>query len=287
MEKDVLEKYRKAHDISDEVIEFSKKLVVSGASLIDIAEKVEAKIFKLGGKPPWPVNISVNDVAAHATPGINDQSVLNDGDFAKIDIGVHVDGYISDRAYTVLIGEKTHPMIETSKKAVDEVMKILQPGVKVSELSDTIEEIVTSNGFNPVRNLAGHSLGRYSQHESPSIPNGKTGDQTEIEAGSAMAIEVFTTTGSGWVRDSSPNVIFKFLQDRPVRSPDARKILDMAKKNFDGLPFTQRWIKGISPAMIDMHLRQLVDAEALEVFPPLKEESGAPVAVWEDTKVVV
>jgi len=68
---------------------------------------------------------------------------------------------------------------------------------------------------------------------------------------------------------------------------EGRKILEMAKKDFDGLPFTQRWLKGISPIKIEMALRQLVDAEAIESFPPLKEESNAPVAVWEDTKIVL
>jgi methionyl aminopeptidase len=287
MEKEVLEKYKKAHDISDDVIEFSMPLVKSGTKVLEIAEKVEKKIFDLGGKPSWPVNVSINEMAAHATPGIGDQTVLKDGDFVKVDIGVHVDGYISDRAYTILVGEKTDPMIETSKKAMQEALKVLEPGVKVSEVSEVIDNVVTENGFNPIRNLAGHAIGQYSQHEHPSIPNGKNNDQTEIESGTAIAIEVFTTTGSGWVKDSYPNQIFKFLQDRPIRMFEARKILEMSKNEFDGLPFTQRWIKEISPLKIEMALRQLVEAEALETFPPLKEESNKPVAVWEDTKIVI
>lgn len=287
MEEEVLEKYKKAHDISDEVIEFSKPLVESGSKILDVAEKIEKKIFELGGKPSWPVNISINEIAAHATPTIDDQTVLKEGDFVKVDIGVHVDGYISDRAYTILVGEKTHPMIKASKKAMEEALKALQPGVKVFEVSEIIENIVTENGFSPIRNLAGHAIGRYSQHEHPSIPNSKNNDKTEIKEGTAIAIEVFATEGSGWVKESYPNQIFKFLQDKPVRMWEARKILEMAKKKFEGLPFTQRWIEGISPMKIEMALRQLVEVEALETFPPLKEESDAKVAVWEDTKVVL
>lgn len=233
------------------------------------------------------MNFSINELAAHVTPGINDATILKKDDLVKVDIGCQIDGYISDRAFTVCIGKKSHPMIDTSKKATLAALDMLKPGVKVSEVSAIIDDIVTQAGFNPIRNLAGHSMGRNSQHESPSIPNSRTNDQTEILEGTPLAIEVFTTTGSGWVKESSPTTVYKFLGDKPVRMQEGRKILEMAKKDFEGLPFTQRWLKDISPVKIEMALRQLVDAGALESFPPLKEESGAPVAVWEDTKMVL
>lgn len=287
MEEEVLKKYRQAHDISDKVIDFAKPLVKEGAEILELAEKIEKKIFELGAKPSWPVNFSINELAAHVTPGINDLTVLKENDLVKVDIGCQIDGYISDRAFTICIGKENHPMIEASKKAMELALNALKPGAKVSEISEIIENIVTAAGFNPIRNLAGHSMAQNSQHEPPSIPNGKTNDNTEIPEGIPIAIEVFTTTGGGWVKESSPTTVYKFFQDRPVRMPEARKILDMAKNKFEKLPFTQRWLEGISPVKIEMALRQLVEAEALESFPPLKEETNAPVAVWEDTKIVL
>lgn len=287
MEEEVLKKYRQAHDISDEVIEFAKPLVKSGAKTIEVAEKIEKKIVELGAKPSWPVNFSINELAAHVTPGINDPTVLEESDLVKVDIGCQVDGYISDRAFTIFVGHKTHPMIETSERATKAALDALKPGVKVSEISVVIDDIVTGAGFNPIRNLAGHSMAQNSQHEPPSIPNSRTKDQTEILEGTPLAIEVFTTDGSGWVKESSPTTIYKFLQDRPVRMTEARRILEMAKKEFELLPFATRWLKGISPVKIEMALRQLVEAEALETYPPLKEESGGMVAVYEDTKIVL
>ncbi len=287
MEEEVLKKYRLAHDISDEVIEFAKPLIKSGARIIEVAEKIEKKILEMKAKPSWPVNFSINEFAAHVTPGINDATVLRENDLVKVDIGCQVDGYISDRAFTVFIGHKTHPMIETSEKATRAALDALKPGVRVSEISTIIEDIVVGAGFNPIRNLAGHSMAQNSQHEPPSIPNGRTNDQTEILEGTPLAIEVFTTDGSGWVKESSPTTIYKFLQDRPVRLPEARKILDMAKNDFEMLPFATRWLEGISPMKLEMALRQLVEAGALESYPPLKEESGGMVAVYEDTKIVL
>lgn len=287
MEEEVLKKYRQAHDISDDVIEFAKPLVKSGAKTIEVAEKIEKKIVDLGAKPSWPVNFSINELAAHVTPGINDPTVLEESDLVKVDIGCQVDGYISDRAFTIFVGHKTHPMIETSERATKAALDALKPGVKVSEISVVIDDIVTGAGFNPIRNLAGHSMAQNSQHEPPSIPNSRTKDETEILEGTPLAIEVFTTDGSGWVKESSPTTIYKFLQDRPVRMTEARRILEMAKKEFELLPFATRWLKGISPVKIEMALRQLVEAEALETYPPLKEESGGMVAVYEDTKIVL
>lgn len=287
MEEEILQKYKQAHDISDGVIEFAKPLVKPEAKILDLAEKIEKKIVELGAKPSWPVNFSINELAAHVTPGINDPTVLEENDLVKVDIGCQIDGYISDRAFTIFVGHKTHPMIETSEKATKAALGALKPGVKVSEISAVIDDIVTDAGFNPIRNLAGHSMAQNSQHEPPSIPNSRTKDHTEILEDTPIAIEVFTTNGSGWVKESSPTTIYKFLQNRPVRLPEARKILEMAKKDFELLPFATRWLKGISPVRLEMALRQLVEAEALETYPPLKEESGGMVAVHEDTKIVL
>jgi len=287
MEEEVLRKYRLAHDISDRVIEFSRPLVREGASTLEVAEKIEDRIRKEGAMPSWPVNFSINEWAAHKTPGIGDQTVLKAGYLVKVDIGCQVDGYISDRAFTVCIGQKSHPMIETSERATKAALDALEPGVTVSEISAIIEDIVVGAGYNPVRNLAGHSMSQNSQHEPPTIPNSKTRDRTTIEAGMPLAIEVFTTDGAGWVVESSPTTIYKFLQDRPVRMPEARKILEMAKRDFERLPFATRWLKGISQTKTEMALRQLVEAGALIAYPPLREEAGGMVAVYEDTKIVV
>ena len=286
MDKEILKKYRLAHDISDDVIDFARPMVIEGARIVEIAEKVENKTKEMGAMPSWPVNISINEIAAHVTPDIDDMTVLKRGDLVKVDIGCQVDGYISDRAFTVCVGEKNHPLIETSEMATGAALDALTPGVTVSEISAIIEDIVVGAGFRPIRNLAGHSMSQNSQHEPPTIPNSKTNDKTVIQEGTPLAIEVFTTDGSGWVKESSPTMIYKFLRDAPVRMPEARKILEMAKKDFEMLPFATRWLK-VPRVKMGMALRQLLEAEAIEAFPPLKEEADGLVAVYEDTKIVL
>ncbi len=286
MEKEELQSYEKAFLIAEDAVGFAQKLVKEKMSVLELAEKIEKRVLELGGKPAWPANISINEIAAHYTPSIGDNLVLKEGDFVKVDIGAQVSGYICDRAFTVCIGKKIDPMIEASEKALEECLKLIKPGTKVREISEMCENTVNNLGFNVIRNLAGHRVERYNQHAHPSIPNGKNSIQDEIETGNVYAMEVFVTNGSGLVIESSPAEIFQYNKDSAVRLWEARKILELASNEFEKLPFTKRWITGISPLKMDMAFQQLIDAEALVEFPPLKEESDGMVAVTEKSVIV-
>ena len=286
MDEEAMKNYKKAKEISDNVLGYAKKMDFTGKKILSIAEELENVIYSLGGKPAWPVNISINEIAAHYTPVKDDPIALKEGDLVKIDIGVHVNGYIWDQAFTVCVGNKTHPLIEASKKAVEEALKIVKPGIKIHEISEVIENTVTNSGFNVVRNLTGHSLEKYVIHAEPSIPNVKNNIQTALKEGQVIAIEVFVTNGSGWVKESKPSVIYQYATDKAVRMWEARKVLDMSKTKFEKLPFTPRWIKDISQFRLDMALRQLVDVGAIITHPPLKEESNGLVAQTETTVII-
>ena len=286
MDENFEKDWNKAKEISDVVMEFSRGLVRKGARVLDIADSIEQKILSMGAKPAWPVNISINEIAAHYTPVANDTLVLDENDLVKMDIGVQINGLAVDRAYTVCIGKKKHPMIEASQKAVDETLKILKPGVKVCELSEVMENTVKEFGFNTIRNLCGHAIERNEQHALPSIPNAKNTNQTKIKEGQLIAIEVFVTDGIGWVMDSGQELIFKHVADRPVRMWEARQLLEIAKKDFDRLPFAKRWIKDVPIMKLDLAINELLDNGSLHGYSPLKEQSNAPVAVTEETKFV-
>ncbi|MBI4009885.1 MAG: type II methionyl aminopeptidase [Candidatus Aenigmarchaeota archaeon] len=284
--EELLEHFKKAEKISTEVIQFAKPLIKQDTKILDIAETIENKIRELGGKPAWPVNISINDIAAHYTPEINDTIVLKEGDLVKVDIGVQVNGCPWDRAFTICIGKKSHPLIDASSKALDEALKIMKAGTKVYEISEIVETTVNNLGFNVVRNLSGHGIEQYHQHAHPMIPNSKNTIQDELESGKVYAMEVFTTNGSGVVIESSPTGIFKYHGDKPVRLWEARKILEITKNEFDQLPFCKRWIKTITPLKLDIALRQLIEAGAIETYPPLKEQSNGLVAQTEETVII-
>jgi len=288
MEKEVLEKYKKAGEICKEAKELARKELKVGTKVLDLAEKIESFIKKKGAKPAFPVNISINDIAAHYSPDIDDETIIKGGDLVKVDIGVHVDGYIADSAFSVCVGEKSHVLITAAEETLKEVLKAIKPEVTVEELSTIIEEVVSSFDVNPIRNLAGHSLERYIQHGGLSIPNSKVPIKQKIKEGTAIGMEVFTTTGEGWVKESSPTLIYRFLRPVPVRLRTSRLIMGFIVDNFQTLPFAKRWLRKIGPkASLELALRELVSKGAISEYPPLREKSGKPVAQAEETVIVL
>jgi methionyl aminopeptidase len=285
MNEEAIRKQKEAFEKMKVVLEYAKSLIKLNVKILDIAENVEKKIFEVGAKPAFPINIGINEIAAHYTPSIDDQTILKEGDMVKVDIGLHVDGYISDNAFTILVGKNSHPMIETARKAVEEARKILMENIKIREISEVIENTVVSSGFNVVKNLTGHYLDRYVVH-GVSIPNVRNEIETKIPKNQALAIEVFVTNGSGWVKESSEIQIFQFKEDRGSRIREGKKIIEIAKSKFEGLPFAKRWLKDIPRAKLDFAVRDLLERGCLIDYPVLKEESNSLVAQWEESFIV-
>ena len=170
MSKKVLLKYKKASDISKRCKEYGRELAVPGAKYLEISEKIESKIKEMGGELAFPANISVNDVAAHYCASEKDENTLKKGDLLKLDIGVHVDGYIVDSAISIPIEtEKHNNLIESSREALDNAIKLVKPGVSVSDIGEVIESTIKKHGFKSIRNLSGHGIDRYNVHAKESV----------------------------------------------------------------------------------------------------------------------
>ena len=154
------EKLLEAGRIAAEVRELARRMVKPKAKLLDVAEAIEAKIRELGGEAAFPVNLSINEIAAHYTPERDEETRFREGDMVKVDIGVHVDGYIGDTATTIYLGddEKLNRLLECTERALEAAIAKIRPGVEVKELSQAIQQTIESYGFKPVRNLTGHGL---------------------------------------------------------------------------------------------------------------------------------
>jgi len=286
MEKEILDKYIEAGKIAAQVLEYGKSLVKPGVLAIEIAEKVDKKIEELKAKPAFPVNISINDIAAHWHPPINDKTIIKENDYVKVDVGVHVDGYIGDTASTVRISGKDK-LIECSEKMLEKALTMFKPGTTIGDIGEAIENVAKEYGFNPIRNLTGHSLDRYDLHEGMIIPNVKNDSKYQLREDEVYAVEPFCTEGNGLVKDSGSSLIFRWISDRPTRLLEARKILELARGKFDGLPFAKRWIqKQFSPLKVELSLKELLAVNALYEYNPLKEVSEKPVAQSEHTVIV-
>lgn len=278
-------KWITAGKIAAEVREWSKQLIKPGAKLLDIAETIENKIREKGAVPGFPVNLSLNETAAHYTPILDDALVLSD-QIIKVDIGVCYEGAIGDTAYTVDLSGKRTKLVEASKAALAEVRKHLKIGVTLGELGTVIEKTIQSYGFEPIRNLSGHGIALYSIHTPPSIPNYNTHDKTPLQKGMIIAIEPFATDGEGRIKDGSEIVIYEEISHKAIRSMLAREIA-CEIETYGHLPFARRWLDikfGVNK--VSFALQQLRINGNVHGHAPLVEVSKGMVSQAEHTFLI-
>ena len=279
---EIREKYLKAGKILSQVRSEARERIQIGASLLEIAEFVEGRSVELGGDgPAFPCNISRNDEAAHATPLMGDDDVFAE-DVVKLDLGVHVDGYIADSAITVDLSGNYTELVTASEAALQAAIDIVANGVNTAEIGAVIEDTIHSYGFKPVANLTGHGLAQYLPHVPPGIPNRKVSNGAVLHTGDVIAIEPFATDGAGKVVDGNLTEIFQLVDIKPVRMPAARKLLKELKP-YSTLPFARRWLKADK---LDFALMQLERSGMVHSYPVLKEVAGGMVSQAEHTVIV-
>jgi methionyl aminopeptidase len=282
LDAEKFEKHREAGEILSTVREEALDRIEVGASHLELADHVESRIRELGGKPAFPLNISIDEEAAHRTPEIDDEATFGE-ELVNIDIGVHVDGWIADAAVTKDLTGDYGDLVAASAEALDAAIDLVEPGVDTAELGATIESTISEHGYNPVVNLTGHGLGHYEQHTEPTIPNREIPQGTSLEVGDTVAIEPFATDGSGKVREGSSEEIFALEKERSVRDRSARQALEQITEEFRTLPFATRWLDVKRPKMA---LRRLKTQDVLHGYPVLQETDGAMVSQTEHTIIV-
>jgi len=284
-----LDDWKKAGKIAAEVLRYGKSLVKKGVLLKEVTEKIEAKIREKGAIPAFPVNISLNEIAAHYTPEPNDSSVFRD-DLVKIDVGVCYNGAIGDTAATVDLSGKYSKMVKAVEEALENALKIIKPGIQLKEIGGVIEATIKKYGFVPIQNLSGHGLGEYKIHTKFSIPNIDNGDERILEKGDFIAIEPFATTGEGKVVEGSRTEIFSLVAKKPVRNQTARDILKQMEQ-YKTLPVATRYFN-FPKFKLDLALREMERLGIIKLYPILVERAKKPVSqaehsVYVDDKPIV
>ncbi|WP_336329885.1 type II methionyl aminopeptidase [Haloarcula sp. CGMCC 1.2071] len=275
------EKCREAGEILAQVRDEAAERVEVGVSHLEVAQWAEDKIKELGGKPAFPVNISIDEEAAHATPERDDDATFGE-EMVNLDIGVHVDGWLADTAVTVDLSGQDE-LAEAPAEALDAALDVAGPGVDVGQIGAAVEEVIEGYGYNPVVNLTGHGLGHWEQHTSPNIPNREVAQGATLNVGDVVAIEPFATDGRGKVQEGADEEIFALEREGSVRNRQARQVLEQITEEYRTLPFAARWLD--SPRA-EMALRRLKQQDIIHGYPVLKEQDGAYVSQKEHTVII-
>lgn len=293
---EILEKLGKlTKEIRKEVHEMTKE----GMDITEIIDYVETKIFSKGYLPAFPCTVSVNDVAAHYTV-FDEGYELKKGDLIKVDFGISEDGFITDNATTIEIGtNKYQKLMNANFDALNEVMEKAQIGVSMGELGKVVHDVATKNGFETIHNLCGHQIARNNLHCGLSVPNYDNGDSRIIEEGMQFAIEPFFTEGCTKVKNCGLSNIVHLINDKPVRDPIAKKVLNHIRENFPILPFSKRWLvddivkrldsskQGFEKRKVLYALRILKSYNIIYEYEALATVDGSYVTQFEDAVVFV
>jgi len=279
VEPQALDCFRRAARIAKDCREWAADAIRPGVEVRCVLETVEAMIRERGAEPGFPAQSSRNFVAAHYCSPPGDPLRYEEGDCVKVDLGVHVEGYVADTATSVDLSSdgRWQPLIQASRDALAAAIATIEDGVPVGDIGAAIERTIMAAGFEPIRNLTGHGLGRWKVRTPPQIPNYREHGGGRLRAGMVFAIEPFACNGRGFIRERGRAEVFMM-----VRPPKKAKGLDRdvmkAIDSWRGLPIARRYFADFDPVAVEDTLGKLARQGSLMRYPPLVEEEGVMVA---------
>ncbi|AKM82738.1 TPA: type I methionyl aminopeptidase [Candidatus Berkelbacteria bacterium] len=203
---------RKAGYIAALVLDTLKKELKPGMSTYEIDQIAEKTILDNGATPsfkgfggfPAATCISVNEEIVHGIPSKG--RIVREGDIVGIDVGAYYQGFHSDTAVTLAVGQISQDkqkLLDVTKKSLIEAIKLIKPGIHLGDIQETIQKIIETEGYGVIRDLTGHGVGRQLQ-EPPQIPNyGKKGTGLILKEGMTIAVEPMVSIGTWQVRVKS------------------------------------------------------------------------------------
>jgi len=286
---EILEKYRRAGKIAAEVREHVRRTVHEGMPIIDVCEMAEGQIRQKGGKPAFPCNVSINEMAAHYTSPVGDKQTILTGSLVKVDIGAHVDGYIADTAFTKCFNREYDDLVSAAEDALRVGIKTLRDGASTSHFGGTVQRTIESYGLKPISNLTGHQVARYTLHAGRALPNVSHLLTSRVSTGEIYAIEPFVTqkSAAGRVKSGREAYIFRYVKQKSLKNEHSRKLCAYIADNFRNLPFTERWLQNVVPSEnYGTAFSELLSSKAVMSYPIFIEASGKLVAQAEHTVLI-
>ncbi len=257
----------------------------------------------------FPVNVCLNECIAHNSP-LNNNTIVKNGDLLKIDFGVHIQGHITDSAFTIPVNtNKFDELINISKRATQIGIEKSGPDVLLSEIGEAIEEYILSkeveiNGtLYPVKNikdLCGHSIAPYIVHSGKAVPNCKLEFNYPLRMviGEKYAIEPFVTTGTGvciYENEHNnhfmlkPNYYYAYAKNKNSLNKSQNELYQKINVYYKSLPFTQRWLSEKNEELQTQYMNDLNilhNYDIIEKYPPIYDVKGSYVAHHEHNIII-
>lgn len=260
-------KYRCAGDIANAVLKEVVAAIVPGKKCAELCalgdqlvEEATGKIYNKkgeGGKKvekgsAFPTCISVNHCVGHYSPLVSeDKVVLEEGDIVKIDLGVHVDGYIATLAYTVMCGTgctgRKADVIQAAYQASELAQRMYKEGCTNNEVTDMISKVAESFKCAPVEGVLSHQMKKHVIDANKVIINKPSSEQqvakAEIEKNDVFAMDIVMSTGEGKPRPSElRTTVFKrnISEKYSLKMKASRSFFSEVNQRFPTMPFTLR-----------------------------------------------
>ncbi|OIR58831.1 MAG: methionine aminopeptidase 2 [Amphiamblys sp. WSBS2006] len=266
---------------------YLRQVMKPGMKMVEICAIVENSTRSLIGSGElnsgiaFPTGCSLNNCAAHYTPNPGDETTLKAEDICKIDFGVHVEGFIVDSAFTVAFDPCYDPLVQASLDGTSTGVKLAGIDARLGEIGAAIGETIESYEMEhkgktlqikPIRNLSGHSIGKYKIHSGKTVPIVRTNDSSKMEEGELYAIETFASTGKGKITEdigTSHYMRRPHASEAGLRTDKEKSLLKNIDKWFGTLPFCRRYLAENGETQHAVQLSSLVQKGVVEKYPPL------------------
>ena len=304
----VLDKYMEAGRIAREAMKEAITLAVPGADIYTVCNTVQTSIITMCSKayskskiekgPSFPVCISVNHICGHFSP-LKDESVaLKEGDVAKIDLGVHIDGFPVVLAHTVIVGgaKKSDPnfkVVSAAYKGVETMVKSLSPGVTNLSVTENLTKVFKDYGVTALEGVLSHEVGKYALNGDNCIgisadPEHRV-NKTELQINQVFVLDVIVSANpdEGKTKESElRTTVFKRNIDvtYDLKTKLARSFLNEIKNNCHDMGFSIALLKNQLEARVGSN--ECLKNGHLEPFNVIEEKSGAVVAQFKWTVAI-
>eukprot|EP00744_Colponema_vietnamica_P000570 GILI01001011.1.p1 GENE.GILI01001011.1~~GILI01001011.1.p1 ORF type:complete len:393 (+),score=166.27 GILI01001011.1:48-1226(+) len=309
---DVVTKYRTAADIANRALQAviaackPGKTVAELCTLGDrIIEEGVAGVYNKGAQGKvdkgiaFPTCVSVNELAGHVSPFPHESATLQEGDVCKIDLGCHIDGFIGAVAHTVVATESSEKItgrkadvILAAYNAAEAAVRLLAPGNKNNQVTETIQKISDSFQVQPIEGVLSHQMKKHIIDGNKVIINKQNVEQkveeTEFEVNEVYCIDVLVSTGEGKTKETElRTMVFKRAVENNynLKMKASRQFFSQVNEKFPTLPFT---IRAISDEKVGrMGVVECLKHDLLYSYPVLSEKAGEVIAQFKFTVLLL